>query len=527
MPRLRFLLAALLLVLLAGPAQAQNTQPLTLSLDEAVQIALERNYAIRTARLDVENANAQIGEAWGQLFPRVDLNSSYTRNVVSANPFAGSDAGGLFGSLGFLDWLAFNEQARTDDDPTTDPLTLEEFRRRQSEGQANAGITSSASDNPFSVPNQVTNQVSVSQTLYSGSAFAAVKGAQSLREINEAALDLQEDQVIHQARQLFYGALLAQRQADVLAASVERTRETFEEADLLVAQGVQPKLTRLQAEVQLANTQTQFIQAQAAAATARDQLLFTLGLPVDRPITLRGELAAPDESLYRTTGLVDAIAVALDERPDVEQARLAVRLQEVQRDITRAAYFPTVSAFANLGFNGSIPDNRTVISQTGPFDYTSSTNSFFSGDYWQPSVAVGLSLNWNLFDGFQTSRRVQQNTIAIQQAEVQYEQAQEAAKLEVAQALRDIESARQRVNAQQQTVSTAQLAYDFAFERLRTGVGAQLEVRQASDNLDQSSLLYYQAVYDYLVARSNLERATGTIAPLASPRPVDTTTALR
>ncbi|NNF56895.1 MAG: TolC family protein, partial [Rhodothermaceae bacterium] len=505
MSRLRSFTAALLLALLAGSAHAQNAQPVALTLDEALQIALERNYAIRTSALNVETANSQIREAWGQLFPRVDLTSSYTRNVVSANPFAGSDAGGLFGSLGFLDWLAFNEEARTDEDAETEPLSLDEFRRRQAEGQANAGITANASDNPFSVPNQVVNQVSVSQTLYSGSAFAAVRGAQSLREINEAALDLQEDQVIHQTRQLFYGALLAQQQVNVITASVERTRATYEEANLLVAQGVQPKLTRLQAEVQLANTETQLIQARTAAEAARDQFLFLLGLPVDRPIQLRGELDVPDSDTYRSVGLIDAIGVALDERPDVEQARLAVELQQVQRSITRAAYFPEVSAFANLSLNASLPDNRTVVTQTGPFDFESSTNSFFSGDYWQPSVAVGVRLNWNLFDGFQTTRRVQQNTIAIQQAEIQLEQAQEAVKLEVAQALRELESARQRVNAQERTVTVAQTAYDFAFERLRTGVGAQLDVRQASDNLDQSSLLYLQAIHDYLVARSNVE----------------------
>jgi outer membrane protein TolC len=288
---------------------------------------------------------------------------------------------------------------------------------------------------------------------------------------------------------------------------------------------LQPKLTRLQAEVQLANTETELIQARARADDARDQLLFLLGLPVDQPVLLRGDLAVPDDGLYRTAGLVDAVSIALDERPDVEQARLAVRLQEVQRSITRAAYFPTVSAFANIGYNGTVPDNRTVVTQTGPFEFETSENGIFSDAYWQPSVAVGVQLNWNLFDGFQTRRRVQQNTIAIQQAEIQLTQAEEAAKLEVAQALRELESARQRVSTQQQTVDTAELAYEFAFDRLREGVGTQLDVRQASDNLDQSSLLYLQAVYDYLVARSNLDRATGTITPVGPAPPSSTTTA--
>jgi outer membrane protein TolC len=502
----------------AAPAPVASETPLTLTVGEAVEIALARNYAVQLAELDVANANAQIREQWGRLYPRADLSSSYTRNVVSANPFAGSDAGGFFGALGALDWLAFNEQARTDDDPETEPISFEEFLRRQEEGQAAAGITTAGGDNPFSVPNQFFNGVSVSQTIYSGAAFAAVRGAESLREINQAALAQRRDEVVHQTRQLYYGALLAARQADVVQASVERTAETVEETELLVAQGVTPKLNRLQAEVQLANLQTQLIQARAAAETAKDQLLLTLGLPVTQPIVLTGELAPPAE-IHRTVGLVDALGLALDERPDLAQARLAIRLQEVQRNIERAAYFPDVSAFADFGYLGNVPDNRQVVMQTGDFEYETSNRGFFSGAYWDPSLSVGVRLNWTLFDGFQRRYRMQQRRIAIERAELQLAQAEQAAQLEVAQALREVESAQRRLAAQEQTVATAETAYQFAFERLTNGVGTQLDVRQASDNLDQSRLLYLQAVYDLLVARSNLERATGTIAPVGHPSP--------
>lgn len=512
---IRFSLPLAVLLFLAGHAHAQNS-PITLTLDEAIQIALERAYAIRSAELDVAAADAQISEAYGSLFPQVELSSSYRRNIVSANPFAGTDVASIFGGTS-TDWLAFNENARLDDDPDSVPITLEEFLDRQQAGQDAAGNVSNDGDNPFAVPNVFSNGVSLTQTLYSGSAFAAVKGARGFREINEAALRQRQDEIIDQTRQRFYGALLAQEQVDVLEASVERTQETLNEAELLVAQGVTPKLTRLQAEVQLANQETQLIQSRTAATNARDQLLFTLGLPVTQPVTLRGSLEMPSEAApYRTVGLLDAIATAMDERPDVEQARIAIELQEVNKGITRAAYFPTVSATANYGFNGNLPSNRTVVTQTGDFEYETTDRGFFDGSYWDPSLSVGIHLNWTIFDGFQTRRRVQQNAIAVEQAEIRHQQVQEAAKLEVAQTLRELEGAEQRVGAQQQNVETAILAYDFAFERLRNGVSTQLDVRQASADLDQSRLLYLQAIHDYLVALSELERATGTISAVAN-----------
>ncbi|MEM0961227.1 MAG: TolC family protein [Bacteroidota bacterium] len=525
----RFLPALVAIALLAPPAGAQidgvPAEPTVLTLDDAIEIALERAYAIRLARLDVENARAQVSEAYGSLFPNVNASSSFTRNVVQANPFAGSSAGNIFSGLGALNWLAFNEDARTDGDPSTQPISLSEYNRRVIAGQEAAGFVADDGSNPFGTDNQFQNTITLSQPLYSATALAAVKGARELVQINEAAAAISEDEVIDQTRQAFYAALLAQEQATVQRASLGRSRETFDDASLLVAQGVRPVLERLNAEVDLANAETGVVTADAQAESARDQLLLTLGLPVDEPIRLEGRLAPPAETLFQTIGLSAASEQALDLRPDVQQATLAVRLNEVQKDITRAALYPSLNAFVSAGYSGNVPDDRGFLitpDPSDPFTFESGTTAFFSEDYWQPSLSVGLSMNWLIFDGFQTRRRLQQNQIAIDQAAIQLEQVRNAARLEVAAALRQLQSAERRLAAQSATVETAESAFRFASARLAEGVASQVDVRVSSQNLDLARLNYLQAVFDALVARSGYERATGTIAPeaidLAPPR---------
>ena len=521
---------------LAGPAavpSATETEgsALSLSLEESIQIALERNYAIRTAALDVADATAQVREAWGQVLPSADVSSSYTRNVVEANPFAGSDAGSLFGGLGSIDWLVFNEDARTDDHPTTDPISLMEFRERQQQGFEDAGIALGDSDNPFGVPNQFQNSLSISQTLYNGAAFAAIEGAQSLKDINQAVLTQRQQETIDTVRELYYGALLAQQQVAVVRASVARTEATLNETARRVAQGVLPKFERLTAEVEVSNQRTQLIEVENAAVLAKNNLLFQLGLPVTQPVALVGDLDLPDDTFLETVSFDDALATAFERRPDLEQARLAIDLQEVQRNITKAQYYPNLSAFANLNYIGSVPDDRTSVIQgadpNDPFAVSSTSRGFFDDAYWNPTVAVGVRLSWNLFNGFQTSYRVQQNTIAVQQAEIALEQAVQAAALDVERALRNLASARQRIQGQEQTVRTAQTAYEFASERLSMGVATQIDVRLASTQLDQAQLAYLQAIYDYLVARSDLQRAVGVVLPepIGTDRDVTLTTA--
>ena len=65
--------------------------------------------------------------------------------------------------------------------------------------------------------------------------------------------------------------------------------------------------------------------------------------------------------------------------------------------------------------------------------------------------------------------------------------------------------------SQERNVERAELNYSFARTRLDEGVAAPLEVREASDQLDQTQLNYLQAVHDFLVARTAYEAATGTL----------------
>ncbi len=251
------------------PRSGNTDQVVTLTLDEAIQIALVGNYALRSTKLDVENANAQVREAWSSVLPQVSASSSYTRNIKSANPFSGSEAGSLFMSFGFIDWLAYNEQARTDTDPSTEPISFGEFNDRRLEGMERAGIRLTTGDNPFAVPNQFMNGISVEQTLFNGSAFAAIAGAKTLKEINRLALDRQQQLLIDEVKRAFYQALLAQEQVEVSRQSVERTQQTLAEVSKQVTQGVAPKFVRLSAEVEVANLETQLVQLQDPRAPWR------------------------------------------------------------------------------------------------------------------------------------------------------------------------------------------------------------------------------------------------------------------
>jgi outer membrane protein TolC len=502
-------------------AQAQPAAtdvPASITLDEAIQIALVRNYMIRDARLDVANARSLVREGWGQIFPQVSFNSSYTRNIKSANPFAGSDAGGFFESLGFLDWLAFNERARTDSDPSSAPISVEEFFVRRAAGLDAAGIQISDSDNPFAIPNQFRTGVSVTQKVFDIRTFWGVAGAQKyLEELNQAGVRRQEQLLIDTVRRQYYQALLADASQRVVSQSVARTRKTADEAALRVARGVAPKFQRLSAEVELANLETQLIGATGAADSALDQLKFTLGIPVNQSIRLATPLEPVENPSLRAAGPDGALDLALRSRPDILQAEINVELQNIQRKVARADYFPFLDVFGDVSYVGNVPDNRTSIlsDPEDPFAFSARENEFFSDGYWDMTASVGFTLSWTIFDGAQRRQRVQQRVIEMDRAKIARQQIAEAVRLEVETALRDVRTAQLRILSQEKNVERAELNYEYASARLREGVASPLDEREASELLDQSRLSYLRAVHDYNVALSQLETATGATSPVA------------
>lgn len=494
-------------------------ESVVMTLDEAIQIGLVNNLNLKVASMSLSEVNNQVEEGYSNLYPKVNLSSSYQRNVVSANPFAGSSAGSLFSGLGQVGWLSYNEQARTDGDPATNPITLSDYYAKVSAGQAAAGISSNSSSNPFGVENNFNNAIAISQTLYNAAAIQGIRATEVAQSLTSATVLRAQQQVVSQIRAAYYRVMLAREQVRVITNSMERLRETVRDVGKTVQQGVAPRYQRLSAEVELGNLETQLYSAQNNAELALSSLKLLVGLPAEQKIDLRAtwdDLRA-DGASTDALSQTEAIGVAIKQRPDLVQAQKNIELQHIQRGLTQSMGRPILSAFGNFAYNGRVPSNRSYAQQDAndPFKFTKERNGYFSDGYWDPSVVVGLTLSWSLYDGGARRFQMRRNDLAIERAEWQKLQAIEGIKLEVEQAMRSLGSAKQRIMSQEANIGRAEENYRIASTRLKEGVGNQLEERQASELLDQSRLAYAAALFDYLIARNAVDTAIGSLPHVA------------
>ena len=515
--RLLCLLAPALLAAVASAQPQAPGRPVSLTVEEAVEIALVRNYALQRALLNAEGAEAQADQARAAILPSVTSQSSYTRNVATPSPFAGTSADDVFSGMGATDFLLFNERARTDDDPATVPVSFPEFQRRQAAGIEDAGGDPDGGGAPsFNVPNQVRAGVSVEQAVYDPAAFASLDAARTLGDAAEAGALRQAQAVADSVRRAYYRVLLSEARAGVLEQAVARARENVEDAAALVEQGLASVYRRSSAQVELVNNRTDFLEAQNNAAVAVDALKLAIGLPPSLPVRLTTELDA-GPFVLDDVAIDRAVESAIDRRADLRRARLTVEARQSQADATRYRLYPRLSAFADLAYVGNVPDDRTRIvqSEASPFDYEEQTRGFFSGAYWSPAVSAGVRLRWSLFDGGTVRAQLRQDQVEVEIARVRLAELRDAVAFQVERAVRDLESARERLAAQAENVDLAEQNYSFVRRRVQVGLATDLERREASDQLDRARLGFANATFDFLDARSRFEAAVGT--PVVPP----------
>jgi len=513
--RLVVILLALLLTTVTTIRAQDSTTPIHITLGEAIEIALINNYTLQMTRVAEEDFRLQVKAGFSIAYPTIESVNSYTRNIKEANPFAGSSAGDFFSGFAFVEWLGYNESARTDGLSATNPITFAEFADRQQRGLDAAGIVpADPGDNPFSVANQYLNSVTATYELFNGPNWITLfqkSGIRTrLKQISKAT-ERQEQIVIGQVREAFYGALLAEEEARVAAQSVARTRASRNETALRVSSGVLPKIDRLTMDVELVNQESNLVQAQSRASNSLDQLKYLLGMPLEQELILNGHLKVDDAAAYLSVVGIDLFERASLTRPDHEEARLARTFAYNRFRASKASRLPILEVFANFDYSGRVPDNRnfTVSNPTDPFSFSQGSNSYFSKSYWQSAFNVGFNLRWTIFNGFARRNSIAQAEVVARQASLNIDLLNASTKAEINTALRSLETAYHQIRHQEANVANAELNYEYTLARSNEGVANTLQLRSASTQLDTSKLNYLRAVHGFLTSRSNLEVALG------------------
>jgi outer membrane protein len=429
---------AVLLLATPGAAQvaARPDSAVALSLEQAVTAALGRSEEVQSARAGLAASQAQVKSARSASLPQIGTQVSYTRALRSVFQSAG-------GGLTIPDSLKFEP------DPTASLDQRVTYLEDRVPTAAIGALGNLFSDLPFGNENTWVAGLTFSQPLFSG---GRISSSIDMAEAAEAAAQAQVDEayadIAVDTRIAYLDAALAGASVDIVAASVELTRQHLERVRLQFDAGQASELDVLRAEVDLENLQPQLVQAQ----TARDVALLNLKRLTNIPASVEVDLTSPLEpadggAALREVALPPAERVErlLGQRASLRAAEARVSATEEQVDIARSAYFPTVALTGNL--------TRQAFPK-GTFGFPS------AGD-WRDDWSVGFAVQWPLFQGLRRRADVDAARSQVRQAELGVAQLREAVRIEYQQAAGELQRTRAQIVAASRTVEQARRVYDL------------------------------------------------------------------
>ncbi|MCU7493984.1 MAG: TolC family protein [Ignavibacteria bacterium] len=336
--------------------------------------------------------------------------------------------------------------------------------------------------------NSYTAGVSANQVLFSAKVNTAIQIAKEYRNYTEFNTTATRENVVDSVKKAYYGVLLLQQVLEASKQGLDLAKANYENVSQLYKQGMASEFDFLRSEVQVANTEPAVSKAENTLELAKNGLKFLLGIDLRQNIELTGALEIQElpqnvletesQNIVETNSLVQAL-------------RSQENILEKNIQIQRADYFPTLAAF-------------------GTYQYQTQDNTFQFKNYnWANNFMVGLQINFPIFNGLQTKYRTEQAVIDKDKLVLARMKLEEGLKIQVEAARLSMMEAQKRIAAQQKSVEQAARAVSIAEVRYKNGLGTQIELIDSQVALTRTQINKAQAVYDYLVARSDWERITG------------------
>lgn len=322
---------ALLAVGLAA-AFAATAQGRTLTVDEAVELALERNLSLEAARLDHEAAKWGLRGAWASLFPRVSLSSTATR--VDPDTYERANA-----SLGFIEQMG---------------IEVEPF------------LYETTYETGFRATVPIWN---------GGRLWGAVGAAGGARDAARHSYESARRSVVVDARSAYFDVLRTESLLAISQDAAEAARGNLATAQRRFDIGAVPRVELLRWRVTLADAERALAEAEGAVTLARTQFASVLGLPLDESFELVDlSRANLDGSLARLDGLLAGGELGeqrarelLSASPDFAALSDATRVSRAGVAIARGAFLPSINASGSYGWKSDDdiePDDETAWSVT-------------------------------------------------------------------------------------------------------------------------------------------------------------------
>ncbi|MFT0160359.1 TolC family protein [Bacteroides thetaiotaomicron] len=424
-----------------GFAKAQTEQTtqntLTLTLDKALEIALDGNPTIKVAAEEIALKKVASKEAWQSLLPEASLNGSLDHTIKAAE-------------------MKLNDMS---------------FKMGQDgTNTANAGL-------------------SINLPLFAPAVYRAMSMTKTDIELAVEKSRASELDLINQVTKAYYQLMLAQDSYEVLQGSYKLAEDNFNVVNAKYQQGAVSEFDKISAEVQMRSIKPNVISAVNAVTLAKLQLKVLMGITADVDIKTDDNLTNYESMLFANQ--LKEEDMSLENNTTMKQFELNMKLLEKNVKSLKTNFMPTLSMSFSYQYQSLYNPNINF------FDYT-----------WSNSSSLMFNLSIPLY---RASNFTKVKSARIQMRQLDWNRIDTERKLnmQVVSYRNNMTASSEQVVSNKENVMQAEKAVQIAGKRYEVGKGTVLELNSSQVSLTQAQLTYNQSIYDYLVAKADLDQVLG------------------
>ena len=425
-----------------GFAKAQDTQTekntLTLTLDKALEIALDENPTMKVAAEEIALKRVASKEAWQSLLPEASIAGSLDHTIKAAE-------------------MKLNDMS---------------FKMGQDgSNTANAGLSINL---PLFVPG-----------VYRAMSMTKTDIELAVEKSRASKLDL-----VNQVSKAYYQLMLAQDSYEVLQGSYKLAEDNYNVVNAKYQQGAVSEFDKITAEVQMRSVKPSVISAGNAVTLSKLQLKVLMGVTADVEIKIDDSLAAY-ESIVFANQLENDAHEGLVNNTTMKQLELNRLMLQKNIKSLRTNFMPTIGLGYSYQYQSMNNDSWNI------FDYHYSGSS---------SLVFNLSIPLYKASNF---TKLKSNRIQMRQLDQNRIDTERKLNMQITSYQDNMAASSEQVSSNKENVMQAEKAVQIAGKRYEVGKGTVLELNTSQVQLTEAELTYNQSIYDYLVAKADLDQVLG------------------
>lgn len=333
----------------------------------------------------------------------------------------------------------------------------------------------------FGTPHSISANVQLSMPLYNAQLYSNIATTKIATEMSSLQYKKTEEQVFFEVSNLYYNAQILQHQIIFLDSNIQNNTLLLKTMTLLKSQLLAKETDVTKIALQLQQLQTQRDLLLSKQQQVLNGIKIMLGVPLTTHIEVEHNIVFENQPDQTSSSNID-----------LQLATSRSRLVENELKSIKRSRLPSLALFGMYGTTG--------------FGYDKQPNDFLN---FYPISFAGIRLQYPLFNGTVTQRKISQKKFELKNAELQLEMLNDQTTMQTENALSEKLITKQSVENTIKQVHLAENIYSQTILQQKQGTANLTEVLMADNALREIQQQYLSAIVGYLKADLELKKLTG------------------